>query len=199
MPTTDTSPHPGLPQFRNAQQCTRGVQVLRHFRQHRPSVLVPAHHFSNIPPGASVHSKTHANDALPILLESILYGHNIRNSHGHHRNQGSSGQCRTRQAGNGCHRRRGSKHRPLRFASTVRLEPSSSYRLSARFSVHASNGSARKRKIRCATRIIIDALPGFQSSRLMNGRPDAWISAATAHHVRHRIVDILVAWLGFLP
>ena len=32
----------------------------------------------------------------------------------------------------------------------------------------------------------------------MDGRPDARIRAATAHHVRHRIVDILVAWLWFL-
>jgi hypothetical protein len=67
--------------------------------------------------------------------------------------------------------------------------------LSTRFPIRASTRSGRHYKIRRATRIIIGPLAHFLSSGLMNGRPDARISAATAHHVRHRIVDILVAWL----
>ena len=126
---------------------------------------------------------------------SIPSGHNIRNSHGLHRNQGSSRQCRTRQTGNGRHRGRRAKRRPLRFASAGGIEPRSSCRLSTRLPIRASTRSGRHYKIRRATRIIIGPLAHFLSSGLMNGRPDARISAATAHHVRHRIVDILVAWL----
>jgi hypothetical protein len=86
-----------------------------------------------------------------------------------------------------------------RYGSLLQAASSPARRLSARFSLRASSGSGRTHMVRCATRITAGALRGLLSSGLMNGCPNTRISAATAHHARHRIVDILVARLGLLP